>query len=331
MKSYQGPLLLSLGLSAFSLSAPAQSRSLEKELAQVETLYREGRFYEAYENARAVVAAVPSSETALFWLGVTAQKNGQIDEAEKAYLDAVSAKPAFAAALNNLGDIFEIRENWQRAIGYYQAAIRVDSRLAAPHASLGDIYRKNAVWARAVEHYQAALDLDPKDALTQSYLDVCRQALEEESAGAVRAGTLRALSGLEADVRRRSSPLKVRGFDVRRLDEPVEPQRLAFRVAFARNQYLIASLPAAAQAQLQEVAAVLSSDDWKGRKLILEGNTCSCGREDANQELGKKRAVSIRQYLIEKQVVRPEDVSVVSFGDRRPVMASSQKVLNVDA
>jgi hypothetical protein len=67
---------------------------------------------------------------------------------------------------------------------------------------------------------------------------------------------------------------------------------------------------------------VLVAPEWKGKKLIFEGYTCSCGAAAANEALGRKRAEAILQYLVEKGGVRANDVRIVSFGARKPIAQS---------
>lgn len=298
----------------------------QQGLEDVERLYGERRYEEAYAAARQVAAAAPRNEKALFWLGVSAQLVGRSDEARKAFLKAVGIKPDYAEALNNVGDIFEREKNWAMAVEYYQKAIQANPKLAAPRAGLGDVYRRNGAWAKAAEHYESALRLNPGDSVSQRYLDACRQALKEESEGTIRAGTLRALS-TPADARGQAGQIRLRGFSGQTAEEPVEPRRLALHIGFARNQYVVEKLPAKARAQLEEVASLLRSDDWKGKKLTIEGHTCSCGSSKTNEELGRKRAEGILQFLVEKRAVGAEAVRIVSFGKQRPVMPSSESDL----
>lgn len=52
--------------------------------------------------------------------------------------------------------------------------------------------------------------------------------------------------------------------------------------------------------------------------VIIEGFTDDIGSEEYNDRLGLRRAESVRDYLVERGVA-PERLSVVSFGESRPV------------
>lgn len=58
---------------------------------------------------------------------------------------------------------------------------------------------------------------------------------------------------------------------------------------------------------------------FPGSALVIEGHTDSFGTDSANLTLSKKRAESVRQYLIANMNLEPRAVSAVGYGESRPV------------
>ncbi len=280
-----------------------------------ESLFREGRFVEALDEARKTPSSSADAK-AWFWLGAAAAKSGYLEEAERAYLRAVGLDPGYAAALNNLGDIYERREEWLKAEQYYHLAVAAQPGNSAPYAGLGDIFRKNGAWKRAIVAYREAVAHNPKDALSARFLEACERAATVEAQGPIPAETLLALSGAGAEVRR---SIRTRGLEDRLDEQPAEAPRLAFHIGFPRDQFALRDLSSSARAQLDQLAAALRSPEWQGRKITVEGYTCSCGSAQANEVLGSKRAATVAGYLISHGAVLREAVKVLSYGDRKPI------------
>lgn len=92
------------------------------------------------------------------------------------------------------------------------------------------------------------------------------------------------------------------------------PSTLALRVQFAVES---AEIPADAHAQLDAVAAGIRELPGEPRVLI-EGHTDSAGRDDYNDQLSLKRAVSVRDYLV-AHGVRADGLEVTGAGRRVPL------------
>lgn len=56
-----------------------------------------------------------------------------------------------------------------------------------------------------------------------------------------------------------------------------------------------------------------------GSELVIEGHTDSFGTDAANLSLSKKRAESVRQYLIANMNLDPNKINAVGYGEARPV------------
>ncbi|VAX21235.1 hypothetical protein MNBD_NITROSPINAE01-1267 [hydrothermal vent metagenome] len=82
-----------------------------------------------------------------------------------------------------------------------------------------------------------------------------------------------------------------------------------------------AKLTGKAQTILKRNAAKLQEN--QKIKVILEGNTCSIGTEEYNLKLGKRRARSVKLYMVKKLGVERDSMFVVvSHGESTPVSSN---------
>ena len=70
------------------------------------------------------------------------------------------------------------------------------------------------------------------------------------------------------------------------------------------------------QGKLAEVAGFLQSSP--NVQLKIEGYCDSRGTEEYNRSLGERRAISAREFLIQRHNVDPGRITTVSFGEDRP-------------
>jgi len=289
-------------------------------LTAIQRLYDAGRFVEAWQMARQTAAAQPSSAAAQYWAGMAALRCGALEEADKAFDQALRIQPRYADAALGRGQIQETREQWAKAIDWYEKAWQMDQSKAAAPLRIARIYRDNGAWSRALEYYRKAQAAGGSDAGLAAELGATQKAETEQSRGIVSAETFRSLAGFRGV----QAPTPVQS--------PADPARMAFKISFPRNKFAVADLPAGDRAQLDQVAAALLSPEWKNRRpLVVEGNTCSCGSDAFNLDLGRKRAQSVREYLIAKKALTAADSQVDSKGKSNPVVVSPQQELSLEA
>lgn len=68
---------------------------------------------------------------------------------------------------------------------------------------------------------------------------------------------------------------------------------------------------------LKEVAAIIKANPQMG-KITIEGHTDSKGKDDANLELSRKRAESVKSFLI-SQGVDEKRLEAIGFGETKPI------------
>ena len=53
--------------------------------------------------------------------------------------------------------------------------------------------------------------------------------------------------------------------------------------------------------------------------VLLEGHTDSMGNEDYNMNLSKRRAESVKNYLVENFNVDASRISIIGYGESNPI------------
>ena len=95
-----------------------------------------------------------------------------------------------------------------------------------------------------------------------------------------------------------------------------ETTGIALPIQFAFNS---AELLGDARAYLNEVGKMLSMEQFKDERIVLEGHTDAIGSEDYNHWLSKKRAESVKAYLTSKFGIDPKRLVVVGRGEQEPL------------
>jgi outer membrane protein OmpA-like peptidoglycan-associated protein len=84
-----------------------------------------------------------------------------------------------------------------------------------------------------------------------------------------------------------------------------------------------ATLKPGAREKLSKIAGILASRS--GLKLEIEGHTDNTGSEDLNQELSERRAMAVRDFLVQ-QGVNASSVTVRGLGESEPVASNDTAV-----
>ena len=56
-----------------------------------------------------------------------------------------------------------------------------------------------------------------------------------------------------------------------------------------------------------------------GRPVVIEGHTDAAGSDDYNQQLSRRRAAAVKQYLAQRHGITPQRLRDVGLGEREPV------------
>lgn len=98
--------------------------------------------------------------------------------------------------------------------------------------------------------------------------------------------------------------------------------------------YNSARIGAQAVPAVTKLGKALTSPDLNGSVFLVAGHTDAAGGEAYNQELSDKRAEAVRNYLVEKFRVKPENLVAVGYGkaqlkDKNNPMAEENRRVQV--
>jgi tetratricopeptide (TPR) repeat protein len=100
-------------------------------------LMRAGRAEESIKYLQKAIAANPRFASAYNNMGNSYKMLGKSEEAETCFRKAIALEPSNPLAINNLGNMISERNQYEEAIPYFQRAIALQSDYVAPHNNLG--------------------------------------------------------------------------------------------------------------------------------------------------------------------------------------------------
>ena len=105
-------------------------------------------------------------------------------------------------------------------------------------------------------------------------------------------------------------------------------KRIVFEVVLNEDQgnfkFGKTDLPDEAKARLDEMITQIKADP-KGAYFEIEGHTDDVGAKEVNQRLGLERAEAVKIYLYEKHQIPLHKMSVLSYGEDKPVTPNKTK------
>jgi tetratricopeptide (TPR) repeat protein len=107
--------------------------------------------------------SLPPGLEEVFEEGVRAQKAGDLDTAEKAFLRVLGRGGKAAFVYNNLGIVYQQRRDHLRAITQFREAVRLDPRYEAPHVLMGASLLALGKGPEAARELETAVKLDPRE------------------------------------------------------------------------------------------------------------------------------------------------------------------------
>ncbi len=94
--------------------------------------------------------------------GTKLSTSGQIEAAQKLYLEALEVIADSAELYRKLGETSLELQQWEAAIDHYQEAIELDPNNYWSHSSLGKALAAEQRYQEAINHYQRAIELEPE-------------------------------------------------------------------------------------------------------------------------------------------------------------------------
>ena len=102
--------------------------------------------------------------------GVEAQKAGQLDVAERAFLQVLRQGGKVAFVHNNLGIVYQMRGDHSKAIAQFREAVRLQPSYAAPYLLMGASLLALRKVPEATRELERAVKLQPKEPLARLQL-----------------------------------------------------------------------------------------------------------------------------------------------------------------
>lgn len=98
----------------------------------------------------------PDNKWAHYYLGITYDKLGKLEDAEKYYSDAIDIDPDFSEAYNARGVIYSKQKMWKNAIRDFEKTLenKLYSTRYIPYLNMGDLYMNKGDYPKAVEAYR---------------------------------------------------------------------------------------------------------------------------------------------------------------------------------
>jgi tetratricopeptide (TPR) repeat protein len=153
-----------------TLNKFAASDDLERVLGSADAYARLKDYNSAIRISRRAAAKFPDSTEALFRLGSSLERGGQVAESEKVFLQILSSKPNDAATQNYLGYMWADRGvNLDRAKDLLEKAVAREPRNGAFQDSLGWAYFRLGRLDDAEQRLILARRTDPDDATIEEH------------------------------------------------------------------------------------------------------------------------------------------------------------------
>ena len=294
-----------------------------------------------------IIANAASKELAQQWVDrglLIGKSHPNSDEEAGCYRRAVEIDPAYASAHFNLAFVLDAQAsgNWRDretawtdldkfyvALDHYTAAARLDPK-------------REAAYANAIRIAKLLFDTPtrrPPDLyLLRSDLITCLEALKKTGNEKARAH-LKDIQVLVLHMEEKISRLKdhlpsenlipspeivkclSRTFT--RGQSPYKGPRVPLMIQFDLNSAEIRPVSAK---QLGELAQALKNERLAGRKILIEGHADSRGSDGYNQSLSKRRARSIKRFLVRNFAFPEGRFQTKSYGETRPLAPNDTEV-----
>ena len=143
-----------------------QAVTLPDALAQAAELYRKGRWAEAEQLCRSILAARADQPDALYLLALIAAQTQRTPEAERLLADAIALRPNDPQLLANHATALKDLGRFDEALREYDVALRPG--FAPAHCCRGSALHELGRFDEALQHHERAVALQPDHA--EAYL-----------------------------------------------------------------------------------------------------------------------------------------------------------------
>jgi predicted O-linked N-acetylglucosamine transferase (SPINDLY family) len=141
---------------------PLNIVNIENSFTQGIQMHTAGRYIEAEQCYRQVLAFNPKHVGALQNLGVLAFQVGNNQAAVQLLNQAIQFTPNQPGLYCNLGDVYAALRDADKALNAYNTAIRLDPELATAYNNMGIVYSRMGKVAESIAMWEKAFDLAQK-------------------------------------------------------------------------------------------------------------------------------------------------------------------------
>jgi Flp pilus assembly protein TadD len=142
-----------------TIDAPAARYALHVDVAT--QLMNQGKFEEAAEEWKKVLALTPDEWWAENAVGVALAETGKRDEAMTHFRRAVALNPQYADAYDNLGEALSSQGATTEAIVQFEKALRIDAQHANARKNLGVLLARTGQTDKALFHLKKLAEANP--------------------------------------------------------------------------------------------------------------------------------------------------------------------------
>ena len=127
----------------------------------------EGRFAEAAEAFRQMVAADPQEPIAHMDLGTALLQLGDVDGALDKYRESLRLSPGNPRLHYNLGLVYTLQKAYAKALEHYRNAVELDPGFENAHFNAANLLMRLGKMAQAGQHYGRVNELNPSHAFAR--------------------------------------------------------------------------------------------------------------------------------------------------------------------
>ncbi len=127
----------------------------------------EGRFAEAAEAFRQMVAADPEEPIAHMDLGTALLQLGDVNGALAKYQESLRLSPGNPRLHYNLGLVYTLQKAYSKALKHYQNAVELDPGFENAHFNVANLLMRLGEMAQAGQHYRNVNELNPSHAFAR--------------------------------------------------------------------------------------------------------------------------------------------------------------------
>lgn len=207
---------------------PGGPSALTPLLQQAQAQHQAGRFPQAADLYRQILAAHPDHAAALHGLGLLAYQTGQLGPAQDLIAQAIEQDASQAAYRFNLGIVLQRQGKLEEAAAAYAQALRLSPDYVDALSNLGNVRLEQGRTKEAEASYRRALAANPRSAEVLNNLGV---ALKEQGRLEEAAASYRQALALKPGHQEAQCNLGIALMDLGRLDEALG----CFRQVLALN------------------------------------------------------------------------------------------------